>query len=892
MKKYQFAILVACMSAGCLTFGCKDDDFSGVASHVNEMMRRCEGDVLQQFSEGEWSDIETCVSPKKCQLLEIGTYACSTNGVDINTKPVVCKAGVKVCQPDRKSFSTCSADGTEDVLTVCGEGEYCNNDTVSCESQSAIVDKIIEEIGQDTCEADETICSNNALIKCGSDGKWDRSSVKICNEHEECLADGLDDCFCDAGAAHCYGNVLVECGEDYLFHEEDGLDCGDDYICDAKAKDCVEEKAPECAPTAVECMSNTSYRVCNERGFWDDAVFCKANEACSAGACIPTSTPGVDPDPITKECEPGEKKCFGSTTYAVCDDDGFFTSSKRCSRIGQTCIDGECEGGIDPETGEELCKTGQSVCIGNFYKTCKAGEWSEATSCGDQTCENGACVTKTSPDTGKDCKIGERKCADGGYLICTSESKWSTVQSCGDGNTCRDLDGSCVADVTTTECVGGQKRCINDSYYSVCKNGVFTGSQQCNSRKLKCYNGECLTCEPGSTSCNNNKVRTCKADGSGYDETSCDHGCSNGACIVCNDNEFQCNDKAEFQHCVSGQWSTLVACDAAACSASGTLGCTCTVGAQKCDADGNILECKTLNVGSGRNAKSYQAWQIVSACGSASACVEANNAVSCSCNDGDKRCASDGVQTCQGGIWKTTEVCDSTMTCDDTTKTCRCEEGTYKCNDTVTTGTGRAVCKNGAWDNSAKCGNNTACNAAVGGACIATMCKTINTDEINKILKQNRIDISIENTGIRCDGANLLDCTNGIYSVKKTCTSGCTALGEIAVCMNNAQLDDFKDTLTCNIISQNKTRCGANNTSIDKCTKTGILKFEFQNESCEAGQVCVEKSGSASCQPKVCVSAELVCDGTKVKQCRNNELKDLADCADMGMTCANGACVK
>ncbi len=70
-----------------------------------------------------------------------------------------------------------------------------------------------------------------------------------------------------------------------------------------------------------------------------------------------------------------------------------------------------------------------------------------------------------------------------------------------------------------TPCADGETRCSGSTYMS-CQNGEFVAQSEC---PEQCSDSlGCVTCVPGTGTCNGDYSEACRADGSGYDQVFCD----------------------------------------------------------------------------------------------------------------------------------------------------------------------------------------------------------------------------------------------------------------------------------------------------------------------------------------------------------------------------------
>jgi hypothetical protein len=121
----------------------------------------------------------------------------------------------------------------------------------------------------------------------------------------------------------------------------------------------------------------------------------------------------------------------------------------------------------------------------------------------------------------------------------------------------------------------------------------YNSNAGCRSETFGCFQGRCVFCQPGATTCWGNALATCSADGSGFSQQvpcvnqSCFPGgpCVASTCVgVCVANSERCVDSTTYQKCDwSGTWSMPQVCPTQVCLGSG---CTLCVP--------NALECNGL----------------------------------------------------------------------------------------------------------------------------------------------------------------------------------------------------------------------------------------------------------------------------------------------------------
>lgn len=897
MKKYRIALALACLSGLGLSFlsGCMDENLASFAN----LTLRCTGNDLEQYVAGEWVLKTKCEAPAKCDKLSIGSYGCiAGEDTEIPELPAcdphdgTYKDGRK-CNANRTGGFTCSQDRTLEMFT-CKTGEHCNLSTFECLSDA----EAFEALANETCEAGSKLCHENALVLCGDDGHWDIAKATFCANDEVCIdGDFLNGCFCLNDAFRCEDNTPVRC-VDYEW-QKNFYNCGDDYICSEAVKDCV--KTLECSGNSIRCEQNGSplYYVCTDEHYWSATPeTCPDGQVCSDGACRETDDPVIgDYD----ECsEKGKTICRSANTYSTCVkamETLRWTAAEPCPD-DQICKDNACTDPVvvieDPE-----CDNGKAICEGNNVRACVDGKLGTPTPCGEQTCVNGTCTTVHTSETGQDCEGNVTQCAaDGSGLITCIDEEWSEITLCGSGMKC---DGDrCITDTSATECWTGERRCdttASVAKYQVCTNGVWGSSKSCSRINQVCYQGDCYDCVPGSTKCgglfDRDYVMKCRANGSGYDRSGnkCTLGCNEGACRTCSDGDVQCSDDS-FQGCSDGAWTELARCDSAdSCSDSG---CGCTKGEMKCDADGNILECQENNVLGSRNKK-YTAWVVKTSCGGADLCETTDDGPTCACHDDATRCSEDGtnVEICHNGAWSTSDACgNQNMKCSegDSGAECVCNSGDFYCPTLVSSlaSSVRYYCDGTTWNTTDYGCESGLCNADLGNVCVTTQCSALNVEGISSTALA-LLGLNTDDIGSKCNGADLMTCSGGLYTVKAHCQSGCES--ESSRGIDFAYCRSY--TSGCGVLNINDVRCGANNMSIEKCKYTGFLSITWATEAtCDYDEICIKNGSSYSCVEKTCEPDTFSCDGTKIQQCINNDLVDVADCADSNLVCKGGVCVK
>ncbi len=111
------------------------------------------------------------------------------------------------------------------------------------------------------------------------------------------------------------------------------------------------------------------------------------------------------------------------------------------------------------------------------------------------------------------------------------------------------LQGTCAV----LTCQPGSKVCIGNVAKVCSADGQKLNEDDCG-WDLVCYEGECLTCRPGSVDCPQvNKARFCLFDGSGWNETDCgEQRCFNGQCGTCVPGQRECQGSSVMACAMDG----------------------------------------------------------------------------------------------------------------------------------------------------------------------------------------------------------------------------------------------------------------------------------------------------------------------------------------------------
>jgi hypothetical protein len=514
------------------------------------------------------------------------------------------------------------------------------------------------------CEDGTTTCSGRALQLC-TDGGTGWATLEICETVDLCETSDnstVSACLeptCAENQMSCDGNMLRLCNAMRTGWELFDT-CESAAHCDAGNKQCLP--AP-CEPGDRRCNVGNLERCNDQRTAWEPLDTCETNELCEATlapAAVVGELVSANPLPVPMAdaegpigclqpvCVPREVRCdvnrliacnAGQTalglfeecaTPKLCDASIAYTGrrgSPRCVRA--TCAPGEhrcTDAGV-----LEVCNADRDgydpieACIGAPF-------------CNAVAADNGQPGCEDAP-----CEAGEMQCNGPQIQVCVTDrtrfdplgAPCETRGLCNDDN---DRAAFCQA--------------------PVCQRGAFSGSEfRCEGATLLRCNDQhtgfdtlasCATpglcnaalgfsgcqppvCSPGETRCNGNFVQRCNDQRTGFDN---------------------------IEQCAAGT------CD----SFAGRCSDPCTLGSARCNAQGNLEECRNLLVGR----------EITARCGSPQLC----DATGRTCRIPPAGCTADGVRRCrQQGQATVLEECTDGRSRFNTLDTC---EGGEVCdpNDT------------------------------------------------------------------------------------------------------------------------------------------------------------------------------------------------------------------
>jgi hypothetical protein len=439
--------------------------------------------------------------------------------------------------------------------------------------------------------------------------------------------------------------------------------------CDAGRRQC---QPTPCEPGARRCNVGNLERCNDDRTGWELLDACVTNELCEAtlapaavvGEVLSTSdlavpTPASDAQGPTEcrvpVCVPREVRCDLNRLNACNEGQTALTLAEECAtpRLCEASITYTGLRG-SPRCVRPVCAPGEHRCSDvGVLELCNSERdgFDPIEACiGPQFCnavaaDNGEPGCEEAP-----CEAGEQQC-NGPQIQQCSDDRTDFVElvaPCETSGLCND-DGDVAfcaqaacrrGPLSGTEfrCVGATLERCNDQHTGYDPLNTCATAGLCNAGLG--FNG-CLTpvCAPGETRCSGNFVQRCNPARTGFENV---------------------------EQCAAGT------CD----SQAGRCADPCVQGSARCNAQGNLEECRNLLVGR----------EITARCGSVQLC-DANTR---SCRTPPAGCTADGVRRCapagQGSVLEqcsdgrsrfvTLDTCEAGQVCDANDITCdECVQG-------------------------------------------------------------------------------------------------------------------------------------------------------------------------------------------------------------------------
>ncbi len=776
------------------------------------------------------------------------------------------------------------------------------------------------------CTPAEPYCepSSGHCVACIADGHCAPTTTCVggrCEPRKACVADAEcapGRCDPDAGtcvecteASHCAPEQLCRGG-----HCEKQTSCTSDAACGATGRRCLVE-----AGFCVDCL------VLEDCG---EPFFCSAEHVCE-----------VD------RCDQGEGICRGLRLAAICNAAGDGFDEKPCGE-GQSC----------KQTGEKAactdwaCTPGPKYCDGNKVVECSEAGLSIVSSedCGDaKHCESGGCVAKF-------CEPNELFCRDEAIQRCNEYGTGATVEApCTAEQFCDAQKAACVDDLCAegqpacdgtraTTCTengdgfeSGGTDCADAETESACDGGVcmplicaagafhcVSGDvTRCSANRVRwephdlCASSEhcvegvdaCQTdkCVQGAGRCEGTVIKTCNADGSGFEPSVFDCQAENKACVdgecrkrICSPNQHFCSE------------GNVVRCDATGTAFGGYDTCYpnefCTDGWSTCRSDlctqgqptcnGTVLTtCKAD--GSGPTPGGTD-------CATDGKVCDEGKCAPKVCDKLERYfCSSGDVWFCSasGATKSLRGDCQAGQYCTDGSSYCHndvCSQGAEVCNGTVAT-----TCNA---DGSGFQPGGTDC-AVDGRACADGKCVPKVCDNVGKYHCSGGDVWYCSPNGatktVQDDCAANEYCTDGYsYCLSDRCSQGAAACnGNIATTCNAdgsgyqpGGTDCAVDGKVCNDgqcvpkVCDKLSSYFCSEGDVWLCSPNGAtMTFQYD---CAATQYCTD--GYYYCRSDLCSQGAAACNGNIATTCNadgSGYQPGGVDCAADGKVCDGGSCV-
>ncbi|NOS99969.1 MAG: hypothetical protein HOP29_05025 [Phycisphaerales bacterium] len=690
----------------------------------------------------------------------------------------------------------------------------------------------------------------------------------------------------------------------------EGGACNDSNVCtqnDACNNGVCTGSGVDCSSLNNQCLvgvCNPANGMCettpgNEGGTCNDAQICTTGDACNAGNCVGTPTPGCQSCVTASECDDGNPCTNNTCPAGICI---FVNNTASCNdglpcTINDVCSAGLCNGAPrDCSSLNDACHVGACNAASGL---CEQQPANNGGACNDgvpctinDVCSNGTCAGAQ-----KDCSVVSNACNVG---VCNPVTGVCVPLPINESGPCNDVNPCTVNDF-----------CFNGA----CVGIPIQGCQNCSS-PAQCGDGNACTNDicPAGACLHQNNTASCS------DANNCTTGdiCNAGACagtpVNCSGLNDQCNAGTcnpangscqplpinEAQACDDSQECTAPdACNGGVCLGSQIAGCQKCGVAADCD-DGNPCTNESCPSGICIYVNNTVACNDNNLCTTGDLCavgVCAGTATNCSalndqcnvgaCNPFDGLCQpspiNEGNPCNDGDLCSANDVCTA-GTCDGTTipgcQTCstaaQCDDANPCTNDTCPAGvcvrtnnsnscSDGSLCTTGDVCSAGACGGTAVNCSGLNGQCVVGACNPAN----------GTCQAQPANEGGGCnDGAN---CTTG-----DVCTAG--VCGGTAV--NCSSLDGQCGVGVCN-------------------PATGACVVMPMNEglSCDDGMLCTVgdtcMSGVCTTTPVNCTSLDAVCrvgvcnpaTGTCQAQNRNEggACNDGVNCTTNDV-CTSGTC--
>ena len=813
------------------------------------------GGVCAQGDECPWGfscvDTETVdgIATKQC-VADAGVCPCTSKSVELALW-TGCDVANEIGTCEGKRF--CSEDGLTDCDASVPQEEVCNGIDDDCDGE---VDEpnVVEGDYVNPCNDDNPCTDDTCLGEAGCD--YEVLSEGECADGDSCTVGD----HCEAGV--CTGLPIV-CDDDDPCTDDlcDGLGgCAAELntaFCDDGDPCTVNDQCSngECNGFAVdcECQDDTNCAGLEDGDLCNGTLVCQQDKLpyqCVVDPATVVTCPAPEgPDGVCVQAS-----CDGATGECalVPDHQGFACDDADSCTVGDSCVEGECLGGVpvvcddsnvctdddcDVESGCTYLPNAEACDDGN---DCTSGDY----------CGGGECLHEGLLDCDDLDPCTNDSCEPlGGCLHIHNSAPCDDLDLCTDGDMC--VQGDCQGQILLV--CDDNNLCTDDSCDPKKGCQFIPNDAKCDDSNLCTLNDSCV-----EGSC----------VGSGGLDCDDDNPCTNDGC----EPGLGCVHTFNTAPCDDGDVCTpLDTCDGGECKGSGELSCddlnVCTD--DSCDSEsgcvhsGNDAECDDGNLCTLADKCSEGSCQGTQAaacdddnlctndtCTPLQGCVHTFNVAPCddgdACTVGEKcelgQCAGGGQLNCNDGNICTADSCDAEVGCEFLPTDGACTDFNA-C--TVGDACANGVCASGGaldCDDDNPCTVDT-CHPAIG--CEYTAIEG-SCDDDNQCTETD----TCENG--ECVGSDPLECIDGNPCTNDGCApdTGCTFIA------NDASCDDAD-------------AC----TTQDQCSQGNCLGGPALG--CDDDQECTDDSCIAD---SGCIFTP-VADGTDCTQ-------------DGGIVCQNGSCVE
>ncbi len=344
----------------------------------------------------------TCSSYKHVMGMEGDITQCTSD----------CKLDVSACKcPDgsHEEGGQCVGDST-DVCASVPDYEWRCDGTVVVMCKDGVID---HDYDLDCADADTTCIEN-------SDGSAN-CDMPAC-EDDVCNGDTIQTCYFGSLSFPESCTDIVKEADRYAKTGECALNegyascvttaCVDGYVYDSSLGNCVLGEVNECTDGDLECVSETSYKLCID-GSWSDAESVVEGQKCEGNDLVCAK----------------DLFCVDATHYKTCEN-------------GNVSASQAVEGYLKCDNDAIVCETEGNSCDGTYVVSCSNATPDLVEDCAESSkqCVNGSCVATESCDP----SVKYDRC-NGDVLEVCDVDHWIVSKDCAaSGQTCDESAHNCV----------------------------------------------------------------------------------------------------------------------------------------------------------------------------------------------------------------------------------------------------------------------------------------------------------------------------------------------------------------------------------------------------------------------------------------------------------------